>query len=139
MKFLPRLNLFDALSDDFFYEPFASSKTYSSMKTDITEKDGFYTMAIELPGYAKEDIHMDLKDGQLNISASTQQNKEEKDKKGNIVRRERYSGSCSRSFYVGEGVKEEDIKASFVNGELKIILPVGKECSVEQKKFIPIE
>lgn len=138
MKFLPGLNLFNALSDDFFYDPFASSKTCLTMKTDITEKDGFYTMAIELPGYAKEDIHLDLKDGQLSVSASTQEDKEEKDSKGNVVRRERYSGSCSRSFYVGEGVSDEDIKASFVNGELKIIVPAGKERVVEEKKFIPI-
>ena len=90
------------------------------MKTDITEKDGNYTLDMELPGCKKEDIHLELNDGYLNVSASHNTSKDEKDDKGNVIRQERYSGTFSRSFYVGENVKEEDIKASYENGELKI-------------------
>lgn len=108
------------------------------MKTDITEKDGNYLLDMELPGCRKEDIHLELNDGYLNISAARNSTQEEKDNKGNIIRQERYSGSFSRSFYVGENIKEEDIRASYDNGELKITFPKEVE-KVPERKTIMIE
>ena len=121
MKYLPGLDLLDNAFDSMFDDSRFFNKS-AVMKTDVSLKDGQYLLDMELPGFNKEDIHIDLKDGYLNISASRNVNNEEKDDKGNIVRQERYSGSCSRSFYVGD-VKEEDIKASYQNGELKITFP----------------
>ena len=135
MKFLPGLNLFD----DMFFDPIFTKKSSNIMKTDVTEKDGNYLLDMELPGYGKEDIKIELKDGYLNVSASKNTSNEEKDDKGNVIRQERYTGSCSRSFYVGDGVKETDIKAKFENGELKIVVPVDAPKEVEEKKFIAIE
>ncbi|MFR7589896.1 MAG: Hsp20/alpha crystallin family protein [Longibaculum sp.] len=135
MKFLPAFN---DMFDDLFRDPFDYSSV-DAMRTDIVEKDGQYLMNMELPGYKKEDIQMELKDGYLLISATKDINNEEKDSEGHVIRRERYSGSCNRSFYVGEGIKEEDIKASFDNGELKINIPVSSTPQVEEKKFIPID
>ena len=86
----------------------------------------------------KEDIHLELNDGYLNVSASHNTSKDEKDDKGNVIRQERYSGTFSRSFYVGENVKEEDIKASYENGELKITFPKEQE-KLPEKKTIMIE
>lgn len=139
MKFLPGLNLFDDAIDDMFFDPIFTKKNSNIMKTDVTEKDGNYLLDMELPGYGKDDIQIELKDGYLNISASKNTSNEEKDDKGNIIRQERYSGSCSRSFYVGENIKETDIKAKFENGELKIVLPADAPKKVEEKKFIAIE
>lgn len=135
MKFLPAFN---DMFDDLFRDPFDYSSV-DAMRTDIVEKDGQYLMNMELPGYKKEDIQMELKDGYLLISATKDINNEEKDSEGHVIRRERYSGSCNRSFYVGEGIKEEDIKASFDNGELKINIPISSTPQVEEKKFIPID
>lgn len=136
MKFLP--DIFNDNMEDLFYDPFFS-KTSSYMKTDIKEKDGNYLLDMELPGYQKEDLQMELKNGYLNIRAVRNTNKEEKDEKGNIIHQERFSGSCSRNFYVGEGVTQADIKASFENGELKVVIPKIDHKEVEEKKFIPIE
>lgn len=139
MKFFPRTNdLFDTVFDDMFTSPFFTSRSDMAMKTDITEKDGSYLLDMELPGCKKEDIRLELNNGYLNVSASRNTSKEEKDDKGNLIRQERYSGSFSRSFYVGEGVREEDIKASYDNGELKISFP--KEVNkLPEKKTIAIE
>lgn len=93
---------------------------------------------MELPGCKKEDIHLELNDGYLNVSASHNTSKDEKDDKGNVIRQERYSGTFSRSFYVGENVKEEDIKASYENGELKITFPKEQE-KLPEKNTIMIE
>ena len=84
---------------------------------------GTIPLDMELPGCKKEDIHLELKDGYLNVSAARNANKDEKDAKGNLVRQERYSGTFSRSFYVGDKLSEEDIKAGYENGELKITFP----------------
>ena len=118
--------------------PIFSTRNDMAMKTDITEKDGKYLLDMELPGCKKEDIHLELNDGYLSVSASRNTNKEEKDDKGNLIRQERYSGSFSRSFYVGENVSEEDIKASYENGELKISFPKEAE-KLPEKKTIMIE
>lgn len=135
MKFLPT---FSDMFDDLFHDPFNYSSV-DAMRTDIVEQDGKYLMNMELPGYKKEDIQMELKDGYLMINATKNVDNEEKDDDGHVIRRERYSGSCSRNFYVGEGIKEEDIKASFDNGELKISIPKDNVKQVEQKKYISIE
>lgn len=139
MKFFPRTNdLFDTVFDDMFTSPIFSVRNDMAMKTDITEKDGNYLLDMELPGCKKEDIHLELNDGYLNVSASRNANKDEKDDKGNLIRQERYSGSFSRSFYVGDKIREEDIKASYENGELKISFPKEVE-KLPEKKTIAIE
>lgn len=135
MKFLPT---FSDVFDDLFHDPF-HSLSVDSMRTDIVEKNGQYLLNMELPGYQKGDIQMELKDGYLTIQASRNEDTEEKDNEGQVIRRERYSGSCSRNFYVGDTVKETDIKASFENGELKVIIPMNDMKQVEEKKVIPIE
>ncbi len=129
-------NLFDDLMDF----PFGGKKFNTMMKTDIRDTDGSYELDIDMPGFKKEDIKAQLKDGYLTISAATSANNDEQDKEGRYIRRERYAGSCSRSFYVGEGVKEEDIKAKFENGILKLSIPkVENKPQVEEKKYIAIE
>ncbi len=138
MKLLPRMSLFDDAFDRFFDEPLFPRYTASEMKTDIHEKDGNYLLSIELPGYRKEDIQIAMQDGYLNVSAVRNENKEEKDERGNIIRQERYQGSLSRSFYVGD-IDEEDVKAKFENGELKISFPSVKPQIEERKKSIMIE
>ena len=135
MKFLPAI---DSLFDDLFHDPFQHVST-EQMRTDSVEKDGNYLLNMELPGYKKEDIQMELKDGYLIINASKNVSNEEKDEDGHVIRRERYSGSCTRNFYVGDSIKEEDIKASFDNGELKISIPKDTIKQVEEKRYIPIE
>ena len=136
MRYLPTLdNLFDDIFDSDFLTP---TKSINTMRTDIKEVDGQYQLAIELPGYDKDHIHFELKDGYLNVSADANESNEDKDDKGNIIRSERYHGTCSRSFYVGDGIKESDINAKFDNGELIITLPKADEKAVEEKHFIPI-
>ena len=128
------------LFDDFMDFPFGGKKINTMMKTDIRDTDSSYELDIDMPGFKKEDIKAQLKDGYLTISASTSSNNDEQDKEGRYIRRERYAGSCSRSFYVGEGVKEEDIKAKFENGILKLSIPkVENKPQVEEKKYIAIE
>lgn len=134
MRYYP---VFDNLFDDFFTTD--SQGTSSVMKTDIVEKDGNYELSIEMPGVKKEDIQMELKDGYLNVTASHNTNKEDKDKEGRIIRQERVSGSYSRSFYVGSDVRTEDVKASFDNGELIVTVPKEAPKKIEENKFIPIE
>ena len=130
------------LLDDFFDMPMRSYRTQREnlMTTDIKEKDGNYEISMNLPGFKKEDIHAELKDGYLTISASTQRNNDEKDEEGRYIRKERYSGSCSRSFYVGDGIQETDIKAKFEDGVLKLDIPkVEAKPAVEEKHYISIE
>ena len=132
-------NAFD-LFDDVFDDHFFSNKGTGLMNTDVAEKDGKYVMTMDLPGFRKEDIQMSLRNGNLTINASHHENKEDKDEKGNIIRQERYAGSCSRTFYVGEKVKEEDIHASFKDGELVVELPNEKALpEKEEQKYIAIE
>lgn len=131
------------LLDDFFDFPFGSNYTAtdsSLMKTDIKEMENGYEVTMNLPGVKKEDVKAELKDGCLTISASSNSNKDEKDEEGRYIRRERYSGSCSRSFYVGDQLTEEDIKAKFENGTLTMTIPKKEEKpAVENKKYISIE
>ena len=111
------------------------------MKTDVRESDTGYELDISLPGYKKEDVKAELKDGYLTINASTSLDNDEKDEKtGKYIRRERYSGSCSRSFYVGKNMTEEDIKAKFEDGVLKLSVPKkDAKPAIEEKKYIAID
>ena len=109
------------------------------MKTDVKEKDGNYEVAIDLPGFKKDEITAELKDGYLTISAAKGLDKDEKDKEGHYIRRERYAGSMTRSFYVGNAVTEEDIKAKYEDGILSLSIPKKDPKAVEAKKYIAIE
>ena len=109
------------------------------MKTDVHEKDGQYDMDIDLPGFKKEDIKVELHDGYLQVSAVKGLNEEEKDEKGKLIRQERYSGSMQRSFYVGESIKQEDVKAKFEQGVLKLSFPKEGEKKLPEKQPIMIE
>jgi HSP20 family protein len=140
MAFYPdRRTAFDDLIDDVFDFPTFPDHGFASvMKTDIREKDGMYELEIELPGFKKEDVKISLEKGALTISASHNQTEEEKNAKGSIIRQERHTGSASRSWYVGENVKAEDIHATFDNGILKVTLPSGTKKEEEPKKYIDI-
>lgn len=131
------------LLDDFFGYPFRGSYDSSVnelMKTDVKETDQGYEMTMNLPGIKKENVQAELKDGYLTIRASSNSENDEKDKDGKYIRRERYSGTCSRSFYVGDEVKQEDIKAKFEDGTLKLTIPKHNAKAVEEeKKLIAIE
>ena len=109
------------------------------MKTDIKELDAAYEMDIDLPGFKKEDVSAKLENGYLTISAAKGVDKDEKNDKGVYIRRERYAGQCARTFYVGEDVKQEDIKAKFEDGILKVTIPKVEHKAVEAKKYIAIE
>ena len=137
MMLMPRRD-FDLFGDDFFRDDFFKSEKNNLMKTDIKETENSYILDIDLPGYKKEDIKVDITDGYLTINAKTSQEKEEKEK-GKFVRRERFSGECSRSFYVGEDIKEDEIKAKFKNGILTLEVPkVSLEDKNKDKKYIEI-
>ncbi|HBI51755.1 MAG TPA: Hsp20/alpha crystallin family protein [Ruminococcaceae bacterium] len=133
-----RRNVFD----DFFDFPTMprQQQAISVMKTDVREHENGYELDVDLPGIKKENVKVKLEDGYLTISASTAQNDDEKDKKGNYIRRERFSGSYSRSFYVGEEVKETDIKAKFDNGVLQLSIPKPEVLPKQpESKYIAIE
>lgn len=132
MRYYPS---FSDVFDDLFDSGVSSPSKVTNMLCDIRETENTYEMNIALPGYKKEDIALELKDGYLKVSAASNKEKEEKDKAGRVVRRERYSGNCSRSFYVGEGFTEEDIKAKFDNGELMISVPKEVPKRVEKKSI----
>ena len=128
--------------DDFFSYPFKefNFENTGMMKTDIKEADKGYDITIDMPGCKKEDVKAELNDGYLTIQAESNYDNDEKDDNGRYIRRERYSGSCSRSFYVGDQIKEEDIQAKFENGTLKLFVPKLEETpAIEQKKYIAIE
>ena len=142
------------LFDDFFDFPFFDDKEQKKlerklyghrgknlMKTDIKETDSGYELEMDLPGFAKNEVKVSLKDGTLTISASKGFDQDEHEKKtGRYIRRERYAGACERSFYVGENLTEADIKGEFKHGILKLFVP-KKEAkpAVEEKKYITIE
>lgn len=134
------------LLDDFFDVPGLRSFSQSSrspqniMHTDVKEKDNGFEIAMNLPGIKKENVQAELKDGYLTVTASTNTANDTKDDDGRYIRRERYSGSCSRSFYVGEQITQEDIKARFEDGVLKIDIPKVEAKPIEEtKNFIAIE
>ena len=135
MRYMPKAyDLFDDMFDGFM--PRLSTNT---MKTDVHEKDGYYNLDIELPGYDKSDISMSITDGNLVINAKHEETNEEKDEKGNLIRSERSFGSCSRSFYVGNNMKAEDVKASFDKGVLNIVIPTHEQKAIETSQVIQIQ
>ena len=136
-------NLFDDFFDDSFGMMNARSPLYGKharnlMKTDIRETDTNYELAIDLPGFKKDEINLDIKDGYLTVSAEKGLDKKEEDKKGRILRQERYAGVCSRSFYVGN-VKPEDVKAKYESGVLSVVLPKVDQEKLASSSKIAIE
>ncbi len=140
-------NLFDDDWMDFPFErefwgrqnPAYTKNTKNLMKTDIREHDAGYELDIDLPGFKKDEIKAELENGYLTISATKGTSNDEQDKKGKYIRRERYAGTMQRSFYVGEDVTQEDIKAKFEDGILKLSIPKKDAQAVETKKTIAIE
>ena len=135
MMMLPRRNEFNLLDDIFGDLDYTENKI---MKTDIKEHKDNYSILIDLPGYNKEDIKISVDDGYLTISATMSKNEEEQEH-GKFVRRERYFGECSRSFYVGDNVEVDDIKASFKNGTLNLSIPKKEQKQITEKKYVQIE
>ena len=138
MMMIPRRSDFD-LFDEMFTDPFFAGSENKVMKTDIKEKKDKYVIEMDIPGYEKEDIKIDIQDGYLTVHAKANKSETEKEE-GKYVRKERYFGECSRSFYVGDNTTEEDIKAKFKNGTL--MLEVNKKDETKQlpdKKYIDIE
>ena len=109
------------------------------MKTDIRDTGSSYELDIDLPGFKKDEIKAKVENGYLTITAAKGLDKDEKNDKGVYIRRERYSGQCARTFYVGEAVTQEDIKAKFEDGILKVTIPKVEPKKVEDKKYIAIE
>ena len=109
------------------------------MKTDVKETDGAYQVAVELPGFDRSEITAELQDGYLTITASKSLDKDEQDKDGRYIRRERYAGAMQRSFYVGKAVRQEDIRAKYESGILKLEVPKQDVKAVEQSRYIAIE
>jgi HSP20 family protein len=109
------------------------------MKTDVKEKDNGYEVAIDLPGFKKEEVKAELKDGYLTISAAKGLDKDEKDKDGKYIRQERYTGNMSRSFYVGKEITEKDIHAKFEDGILLLDIPKKEQKKEEVNRYITIE
>jgi len=138
MMLVPRRNNFD-LWDDFFNDPFFSkTQEVKHMKTDIIEKDNSYELAIDLPGFDKNDIKISVEDGYLTVSAKKESTEEKKE--DNYIRKERFSGECSRSFYIGDEIQSEDVKATFKNGILSLDIPKkDKEKEIPEKKYIEID
>ncbi|HJD03271.1 MAG: Hsp20/alpha crystallin family protein [Mediterraneibacter sp.] len=138
-------NLFD---DDWFdfdrdfwgkKNPLYGKNAKNIMKTDIREHDTGYELDVDLPGFKKDEINIELENGYLTISAAKGLDKDEQDKKGKYIRKERYAGAMQRSFYVGDAVTEEDVKAKFEDGILKLSIPKKDAKEVETKKTIAIE
>ena len=139
-------NLMDDWMDDFESEffgrknPLYGKHAKNMMKTDVKETENGYEVAVDLPGFKKDEISLELKDGYLTITASKGLDKDEEDKKGRMIRQERYAGAMSRSFYVGDGITEEDVKAKFENGVLMLDIPKKEEKPQEpERKLITIE
>ena len=134
-------SLFDEFFDD-FAKPVVSRRVAPMpqfMKTDVKELEDGFNLDIELPGYKKEDLKLELKEGYLNVSA-TKKTEENDEKDGHYLRRERFVGTSSRSFYVGDVVTEEDIKAKFEDGILTIYVPKKEKLpEIPESKFIAIE
>ncbi len=131
-------NEFD-LFDDMFIEPFFDRKESRLMKTDIKEKSDNYIIDLDLPGYEKENIEIEMENGYLRVTAKTSKDIDESNEEEKYIHKERFYGECSRSFYVGENLKEEDIKASFKNGILSLTFPKEKQKQLEEKKRIQID
>ena len=140
-------NLFDDFFDDDFSmfpaltgrNPLYGKHAKNLMKTDVRETENTYELDTDLPGFKKDEISIDLKDGYLSISAAKGLDRDQEDKKGKYIRQERYAGACSRSFFVGEGVEPKDVSAKFEDGILKISLPKQVKKELPQSPRIAIE
>ena len=137
------------LFDDFFSDPFemmvpTRNALYGKhgknlMKTDVRETENSYELDIDLPGFKKDEVNVELKDGYLTISAAKGLDKDQEDKKGKYIRQERYAGSCSRSFYIGEDVPVEDISAKYEDGILRLSVPKADQKELPKTSTIAIE
>mgnify|MGYP000387006585 CR=1 FL=1 len=137
------------LFDDFFGDPFGmmprgrdplyGKHAKNLMRTDVRETEDTYELDVDLPGFKKDEVTLELKDGVLTIQAVKGLDKDETDKKGKYIRQERYAGSCSRSFYVGEDVEPQDVKAKYENGVLKLFVPKAEVKQVPAQTAIAIE
>ena len=140
-------NLFDEMFDEAFdmvpvfsrRNPLYGKHGKNLMKTDVRETKDSYELDIDLPGFKKDEVKVDLKDGYLTISASKGLDKDEQDKKGRYIRRERYAGQCSRSFYVGDGLEAKDVHAKFEDGILRLSMPKAAPKELPQQSSINIE
>ena len=141
-------NLFDEFFNDPFEmnmllprgrDPLYGKHSKNLMKTDVRETEGSYELDIDLPGFKKEDVNVELKNGYLTIAASKSQDKDEKDQKGRYIRQERYAGAMSRSFYVGEDVQPSEISAKFENGILQLSVPKAEQKRLPKTTTIAIE
>ena len=142
-----REDLFDDMFNDSFglipmsgrRNPLYGRHGKNLMKTDVRETENSYELDVDLPGFKKDEVKVELEDGYLTISAAKGLDKDEKDKEGKYIRRERYAGAMSRSFYVGEQVHQEDIRAKFEDGILRLSVPKKDAKEVEKKNYIAIE
>ena len=140
-------NLFDDFMNDFTFPKFpdVEKELYGKhaknlMKTDVKDTKEGYEVDIDLPGFKKDEIQMELKEGVLTVSAAKGLDKDEEKKDGTYIRKERYAGACERSFYVGDGVEQEDVKAKFKHGILTLFVPKKEAAkAVEENKYIAIE
>ena len=140
-------NLFDEFFDDDFpmipmrsiRNPLYGENAKNLMKTDVRETDNTYELDIDLPGFKKDEVQLDLKDGYLTISAAKGLDKDQEDKKGKYIRQERYAGACSRSFFVGEGIEPRDVSAKFEDGILRVSLPKQVKKELPRNSTITIE
>lgn len=140
MMLMPRNQFGLGLFDEIFKDPFFTNNHRSIMNTDIQEKDGNYIMDIDLPGFQKENIQAQLENGYLTIQAKQNDCKEEKDEQGNYIYQERHTGQCCRTFYVGDTLKQEDIKAAYKDGILTLTFPKKDTAQLESKtRYIAIE
>ena len=150
---MPSIFRTNSLIDDLFDDDWFNDKEFRNMEkklyghraknvmnTDVKEAEDGYELEMDLPGFKKEEVSVELNDGYITIRAAKGLDEDEKEKKtGKYIRRERYSGACERSFYVGEGVTQQDIKASFKHGILKLDIPKKEARKIEQNNFISIE
>ncbi len=138
------------LFDDFFSDPFTmmvpqgrdplyGKHGKNLMKTDVRETEDSYELDVDLPGFKKDEIHVDLKNGYLTIQAAKGLEKDKSDKKGKYIRQERYAGTCSRSFYVGEEVEPEEVSAKFEDGILRLSIPKAAQKQLPKSSSISIE
>ena len=140
-------NLFDEFFDDDFpmipmrsiRNPLYGKNAKNLMKTDVRETDNTYELDVDLPGFKKDEVQLDLKDGYLTISAAKGLDKDQEDKKGKYIRQERYAGACSRSFFVGEEIEPRDVSAKFEDGILRVSLPKKVKKELPRNSTITIE
>ena len=130
----------DSLEKEFFgtHNPLYGKHAKNLMKTDVKDVNDHYEVAVDLPGFQKDDVNVELENGYLTISAAKGLDKDQKDDEGHYIRQERYSGSCSRSFYVGD-IQPEDVHAKYEDGILKLTLPKADQKAIEHQNHIAIQ